>query len=267
MSSAKNIYLLATIGVERDLDLLPHFIEHYKNLGVLNFEIILSSFDADSDNIKKAVTLLASHSITAREIWITTNWTTGKSDSKLNSIVQSLPEDSWIIRADSDEFHGFPCKVDNFVTTLEQEQCNVVAGSMVDHVAKNWKLAPLQADISIFQQFPVETQVRIGCRKKVLLHKKNIAVTGGHHTVNKTGCTGCEIKIYEKKFPVHHFKWFEGVDKKYTDPNIIAHHAFTKEYDLNYRFIQKNFYFPGNLKNRIRDFFSGYIKRLFSQLK
>ena len=67
---ANKIYLRTCIGVEYDLPLIAHFIEHYKSLGVDEFYITLSSPTKDHENLELAKSLLQKYKIKPFTIWI-----------------------------------------------------------------------------------------------------------------------------------------------------------------------------------------------------
>ena len=233
------LHLRCTIGVERDLPLVPHFVEYYRRLGVESYLFVLHTRDAASPNLARAGDLLRGCGIEPATIWITPNWNTGANAEKHRQVVQHLSETAWVMSADIDEFHEYPKPLPAFLEELSGEGYELVRGRLVQRVSRTFRLAPLRPDTDLFVQCPVEADFGIGNPGKVMLHRKHITTTPGHHHFDEP--TNRPVRIYPHILKVAHFKWFEGVGKKYTDASLMAHHSETWEFAAYDRFIQRNF--------------------------
>jgi len=248
--------------VQRDLFLLPPFLDHYLKLGVSDFRIILHSPVPDSAQLDTAKELLAAHGLRPAAIWITDKWNTGENAARHRDLVADLQDDAWVLSADADEFHVYPAVLPDFVRALEQQQVSVVQGRLVDFVAKDWRLHPPRPGISLFEQCPVRADPFFrfpGNPGKVMLHRKHVLTAPGHH--NYVGDSDREIVEFPELLTVAHFKWFAAVTEKYTDPEKIAHHSDAWMYDVYHQQINRNFVGWGRLVNLLLHTSSGKLCR------
>ena len=247
------IFLRSTFGVHRDLLLVPHFIRHYINLGVQNFLFVLHAQSLNCRQLEEAMEILHEFDIEPAEIWITENWNTGENMHKHRALTAELPQEAWILSSDIDEFHQYPSPLFEFVDQLSEANQNAVRGRLVERVAKDFRLHRLKSDMDIHLQFPCEVSFGIGNPGKIMLHRNYLRTTPGHHAVDS------DSEQYTNYFPqvlkVAHFKWFEGVEKKYTHRNFIAHHSETWEYSAYDACIRKNFFGWGRRLNVLRNSF------------
>jgi hypothetical protein len=86
----------------------------------------------------------------------------------------------------------------------------------------------------------LEAEFKIGNPGKVMLHRKSITTTPGHHHFEEPHSGA--VRVYPQLLKVAHFKWFEGVGQKYVDPALMAHHSDTWAFAAYDQFIQKNFF-------------------------
>lgn len=246
------VTLRCTFGVQRDLFLLPPFLDHYLKLGVSDFRIILHSPVPDSAQLDTAKELLAAHGLRPAGIWITDKWNTGENAARHRDLVADLQDDAWVLSADADEFHISPAVLPDIVRALEQQQVSVVQGRLVDFVAQDWRLHPPRPGISLFEQCPVRANPFFrfpGNPGKVMLHRKHVLTAPGHH--NYVRDSDREIVEFPELLTVAHFKWFAAVTEKYTDTQKIAHHSNSWEYAVYLANIDRNFHGYGRFINRI----------------
>lgn len=258
------VTLRCTFGVQRDLFLLPPFLDHYQKLGVSDFRIILHSPVPKSAELEEAGNLLSARGLTPASIWITDSWNTGENASRHRDAVADLPDDAWVLSADADEFQIYPQLLPEFIRTIEQKGVNVVQGRLVDFVARDWRLHPPSPGVSPFEQCPVRADPFFrfpGNPGKVMLHRRHVLTAPGHHSY----LTGNDRRIVE--FPelltVAHFKWFAAVTDKYTDSSKIAHHSNSWEYAIYLSQINRNFHGFGRLINIILHTTSGSACRQY----
>jgi hypothetical protein len=236
------ICVRSTVGVERDLALLPHFIEHYRRLGVSEFRLILHTRDAQSESLREALSLLQSLDLEPADVWVTQSWNTGANAERHRAIVADLPSDAWIVSTDIDEFHCYPVSLPEFTEQLGRDGYEVVRGRLTDRVSRQFRIVPLIRNVNLLDQFSIEADFWIrnpGDPGKIMLHRKSVLTTPGHHDYERID--GREIQVFPDVLKVLHFKWFDGVEGKYTDPALIAHHSNSWEYALYRNNLDRNF--------------------------
>ena len=244
------IYVRSTVGVERDLNLVRHFVQHYRDLGVSNFRLILHAREEGSIKLQEAIVLLRELGLSPAAIWITKDWDTGSNAGYHRRVVEDLPSDAWIVSTDIDEFHFYPTALPEFTRTLARDGVEVVRGRLIDRVTREFRITPLREDVSLMSQFPVEADFWIsnpGNPGKIMLHRNYILTTPGHDSFQAE--VSRELIVYPVVLKVAHFKWFKGVEEKYTDPALIAHHSDTWVYPLYQRLIRQNFTGVGRIAN------------------
>jgi hypothetical protein len=244
------VTLRCTFGVQRDLFLLPPFLDHYLKLGVSDFRIILHSPVARSAELEAAKDLLAMRGLTPASIWITDSWNTGENAARHRDAVADLSDDTWILSADADEFHIYPQLLPEFIRTIEQQGVSVVQGRLVDFVARDWRLHRPMPEVSLFEQCPVRADPFFrfpGNPGKVMLHRNYVQTAPGHHNYLMGGDR--EIVEFNEILTVAHFKWFASVTEKYTDPTKIAHHSDSWMYAIYHQQINRNFVGWGRILN------------------
>jgi hypothetical protein len=241
------LYLRSTIGVDRDLPLVPHFLEHYRNLGVERFLLILHARSADSIGLSNAKMTLERAGIEPAEIWITDSWNTGDNASHHRKVVSGLSPESWILSADIDEFHVYPETLPTFIKSISSEGYNCVKGHLVQRVSRDFRLRDLDPTQALGEQFPIETDFRIGNPGKIMLHRHYLLTAPGHHAIDES--MAAEARTYPYELKVMHFKWYAGVDQKYTNPALMAHHSETWEFAAYDEKIRRNFHGWGRRLN------------------
>lgn len=243
------VTLRCTFGVQRDLFLLPFFIDHYQRLGVSDFRLILHSPVAGSNQLDEAIDILSKRGLSPAGIWITDSWSTGENCIRHQEIVADLSEQAWILSADADEFHIYPLPLPEFTKTIERLGVSVVQGRLVDFVSSDWRLHQPVPEVSLFQQCPIPANPFFrfpGNPGKVMLHRRHVLTAPGHHNYLASPVGVVE---FPEILTVAHFKWFAAVTEKYTDVTKIAHHSDSWMYSIYHQQINKNFVGWGRLLN------------------
>ena len=219
-----NIKLITFCGVDYDLPLLPHFIQHYYALGIDDIAITLQSSDNQA-NIKQATHICKSFGIDPYDIWIG-EYTSQKMHDRRLEAAQRLNPD-WIIHADIDEFHEWPDKPENILASTE---CNAVQGVFVDRVSEDGRISLVDPEANIQNQFPICGNLMKEWFHgmwspptglvKMMAYRPNIGISrGGHVATGKSAkyilgsdlSSFSDIHTTERKkntpYKVHHFKW------------------------------------------------------------
>jgi hypothetical protein len=211
-SKMDNVYLVSCIGVMFDLDILPHFIKHYKKMGVKNFHFILHNDEESNDNLIKAQKILESFNIKEIDIWNGHFWCSDK-ERWMQYVKDKLDSKAWILTADLDEFHEYPYQLEEFIKILDDGNFNCYNGNLVNHFPFMNSLAKLHLDSDIWSLYPKIMSKkkhayffpeRSDC-PKVLLCKNYLRVRNGHHRIVSEHKK--LQRSYGNKGIVNHFKW------------------------------------------------------------
>ena len=154
----RKIFLTSVLGLDFDLPLLKHFLEHYISLGIKpeNFLLVLNCFK-NINNLKEAAKILKDYGIKPRDIW-TSEYESVEKWNRINRLLeQNVNENDWVIHPDFDEFHVYPKDLNSIVGDFEKDGINAVQGVLIDRVADDGKIIEVQDDQTVWEQFPVKT--------------------------------------------------------------------------------------------------------------
>jgi len=150
------VRLITCIGVDHDLALLPHFVDHYRALGIAPRDMIaiLNTPDPDSPQLREARDYCAGTGLQYKE-WIAP-YTSGTMWEKRREVQNSACDaHDWVVSADVDEFHLYPEPLPDFLDRCERLGVNVVQGVFVDRLQRAGKLTPVEPGGSVSEQFPL----------------------------------------------------------------------------------------------------------------
>lgn len=156
----QNVRLITCVGVEHDLPLLPHFIDHYAALGIPppNMSVILNANDPQSAKLGEAVALASRKSVET-DIWLApyTSETMWEKRRKLQK--SFMPPRQWLVSADVDEFQEYPEDLGSFLDRCERLGVDTVQGVFIDRLHPEGRLAAIAPDRPLMEQFPVQADV------------------------------------------------------------------------------------------------------------
>ena len=261
MFSTSQIILRSTIGVEMDYVLVASFVEHYRKLGVIDFRFVVHSLSSSSPKLDLVLATLRDLGIQPIKIWITENWNTGDNSMMHREVIKDCPDHAWVISADIDEFQEYPMALPEFIEKLESGKFDLVKGRLTERIARGFSLPNLDTSKTLFEQFPLQVRFGIGNPGKIMLHRKFVLTTPGHHGFEDAQGL---YNVSPQVLKVMHFKWFGDVRRKYTDPRVMAHHSLSWEFSAYDRYIASNFYGWRRQRNRLR--YSPIVSRLASLL-
>ena len=229
------IKLLSCVGVDLELGLLPHFLDHYLALGIpaRNVHVILNSHEAGSPNLDAADRLLSRRGAPEARRWIAAYTSDAMWAERRALQAEVAGPGDWVVNADVDELHEYPAPLDEVVGHLEATRRNCVQGVFVDRLAPDGSLAEVLPDEPLARQFPVRAEVSlsvIGIGEnhgvsgtiKLMLHSHDVLPRRGGHTPFAAGAparypTGNQLGLFpgasdpswRARFPfrVHHYKW------------------------------------------------------------
>ncbi|WP_031549615.1 glycosyltransferase family 2 protein [Parvularcula oceani] len=226
--------LLSCVGVDLELALLPHFLEHYLSLGIdpAKIALIFNTADAASPALEEADRMLAERGIAPARRWIAP-YTSEAMWAQRRALQAELAEPGdWIVNADVDEMHVYPAPLPEIVAELEAEGLNCVQGVMIDRLAPGGALAAVEADRPLAEQFPVRADVALSIigtgenhgvagTTKLMLHSHDVLPKRGGHTVHNPAAeryaAGTRLSVFpgasdpawraDFPFQVDHYKW------------------------------------------------------------
>jgi hypothetical protein len=209
------IGLITTLDVRRIM-LIPHFVGHYRRMGVDRFHISLNVHPDMENNLSKvavdtANTVLRLMGLKMESVLLE------KFDAATlrlhHNDIQLKYKHKYkaIVWADFDEFHEFPQPLSEIVDLMYFKDISVIGGKFVDRVSRSGQLQPVLDGIPIWSQFPIgcnfSLKVLKASDKKVILTHPNVKLTPGNH-----GVYGTEfVNWWPQRLPVHHFKWDSSI--------------------------------------------------------
>jgi len=198
--------------IENRIEILPTFIDYYKNKGIDRFVFGLwrGKKNQHWDNIDKI--LENSNVDYVLEESFDFDVYCGIQDSYYQNFVREkhIDPDEWYVICDLDEFQeiGEYNSYDSLLVDLKKENCSHVSGWLVDRVTKDGSI-PDKLTENIFEQFPIchritELICQATCQKSIMQLGKYTIESGHHHCLNGS-------IPFSKKFIVYHFKWFGNI--------------------------------------------------------
>ncbi len=233
--NARTLRLVTCIGVEHDLDLLPHFVDHYSDLGLAPSDMvaILNTPDESSTRLSEARAFCKAAGITAVE-WIAP-YTSDTMWQKRREVQTRLCGDAdWIISADIDEFHEYPEPLDAFLDHCEAQGVNAVQGVFVDRLARDGTLAPVATQPPIAEQFPLVADAmgvvgregqhhnRHGTVKLMAIRPHILPARGGH------GPLADPSLRYLYRSALGDFKAIDRPEYRFDVPTRVNHYHWTE---------------------------------------
>ncbi len=246
------IRLIACIGVDAELALLPHFVAHYLGLGIApeRMHVLLNSADAGSSALARATTLLAERGVTHAVPWIAPYTSDAMWARRRELQLEVAGPDDWVVSADADELHEYPDALERVLEHCERRGIDVVQGVFVDRLAAGGELAEVRATPALAEQFPLRADAigslggsgrhhdRYGTVKLMAMRAHVLPSRGGHHPANASRAPrflqGAPLgsfamlddpaRRFDWPFRVHHYKWtaslVPGLQKRLATPGV-----------------------------------------------
>ncbi len=190
--TARAPLLITCLGVEHDLPLLPHFLQHYLRLGILagDIHIILNARDGTFPGMDTAREILARHNVHNTIKWIAPYTSDAMWEKRRQVQSQVAGQTNWLLSADIDEMHEYPEPLPTFLARCERLGVDAVQGPLIDRLAPEGRLAPVAADTPLAAQYPIEAAVmerlggesydRRGTVKLMAMRGSILPSRGGH---------------------------------------------------------------------------------------
>ncbi|MGB3722926.1 MAG: hypothetical protein WA979_08930 [Pacificimonas sp.] len=231
----RDVHLISCVGVAHDLPLLPHFLKHYLDLGVLpeNIHLIINAAEPTHSGLSAAEEIAAGHGLRPPRRWIAAYTSNGMWAERRKTQADVTRVEDWVVSADVDELHEYPAPLPEIRSYMEKGGFNCAQGVFIDRLAADGALAPVASDPSLFAQYPVKADVACTVRQgedgaywhgtvKLMLYRATLSPRlGGHRAETEDaevrsiyganlssfrGMTRAPIR-FGVPFRVHHFKW------------------------------------------------------------
>jgi hypothetical protein len=236
---AIRIHLITCIGVDHGIDLIPHFLRHYLDLGIRpeEFRVVLHSREPRSSDLSRATAWLSEVGIEPSEVWVAPYTSTAMWEKRRDVQAQIVSEDDWVVSADVDEFHEYPEELRTLLRGCQARGIDALQGPFIDRVATNGELARIEPAVPLWDQFPLETDATWAIGRAGRYHGKQGTVKlmafrgylrparGGHYLLSGDRRPRYYFGINLGHLPnihrpevrfflplrVHHFKWTAGM--------------------------------------------------------
>lgn len=201
------IHLATVIGGY--IKVLPHMLKHYRELGIdsifVNVHLtrpddpILDEVQAVVDDVGCGI-----HSASVYEY-------TPQRNTEIFQNLRDQYSNDWFILADQDELQVYGDDIFELVQYCERNGYDYVEGCLLDRVARDGALTPVDAQTPLEDQFPLGGFIGwplLGAYpRKVVLSKGHLKLTWGQHLSEG----GHNVPIDDQLVQVHHFKWVDGL--------------------------------------------------------
>jgi hypothetical protein len=197
-------------SIYRNIDLLPHFIKHYRSLGINTF--IFGVWEGKSNPLWDDLQKYQENGILFEQTG--SGIFSGIKDAKSHNHLRwkYVKKGEWYVIADLDEFHQLEDfrHFQELAKHCEEKGANYVRSQFEDRLTTDGSLpTAIDSQLDIFEQFPVSFPVTLklvkGETNKIIMARKEVKVGAGHHFVKSFP------NFVKKSFPfVKDFHFTEG---------------------------------------------------------
>ena len=234
-NGAARVRLLSCVGVELELALLGHFLDHYLDLGIApdRVHLLLNARDAGSGAFDAADAICAARGVAAGARWIAPYTSDAMWTRRRALQARVAGPGDWIVNADVDELHRYPAPLEEVVAYLEAGRFGAVQGVMIDRLSADGTLTAPAPAPSLAEQYPVAADVSLSVigtgvahgldgTIKLMMHRHDVLPNrGGHTAIGSERRTryaagarlavfpGAADPVWRFGFPfrVDHYKW------------------------------------------------------------
>ena len=190
---------VASIMGGPDIGLLPHWLAHYRALGLDRFVVAVN----DPERATEYDRCLMDNGIIPvchfDDLYF-------KDEIGAIDYVNTAITSEWILHADMDEFFLFDRPLEQLLNDCEIHRYRVVRGRFIDHICADGELAAVKDEPSLWRQFPImhhtTEHVRQGLTTKSMLRHRSRSPTSGNH-IPGNDMPSCHPDWQE----IHHFRW------------------------------------------------------------
>jgi len=230
----RTLRLVTCIGVDHDLALLPHFVDHYQALGITGAGMIalLNTPEPENPRLAEAQRICTDAGVVWQN-WIAPYTSDAMWRKRREIQAKFCSSEDWVISADVDEFHQFPERLPIFLDRCEALGANVVQGVFVDRIDAGGRLRSIGSSPSLAEQFPLVADAmglvgrsgrhhnRFGTVKLMAIRGGILPERGGHDVL-----PGQDAK-YLYRAPLGQFARIEEPDFRFAVPTRVNHYRWT----------------------------------------
>ena len=220
-----SINITVICSVHTNIELLPHFLDHYKKFGVTNF--VLGIWNGANNPVWDQIAQYNDPTIRLCKSY--DEPLSGAPEAAFaNRIREELSPNDWYIPADLDEFHVVPGydNVHDLIHDMDLFNTDFLRGTLVDRTTHDGSI-PLHITPTptIWEQFPNQTNITKSllwaCDEKISLARQSVKILEGHHWTEyfkwtehcRDGYSWLNYQ-FKKSSLTHHFKWFGNLLEK-----------------------------------------------------
>jgi hypothetical protein len=202
-----NIHLVTVVGSH--IDLLPHMLHHYRELGVDSL-IVNVHLEKYGDPLYEAVLEVTRAYDAEIGCVFAGKWLQSVNPFLYAQSRDKRPKD-WFIMADLDEFQVYPRPLRQFLGEMENAGYDYVEGCVIDRISRDGSFPEIKQEVPLWEQFPLAGMITyplLGANIQKVVAAKGLVKLGlgQHFARNGIGCPR------EREYiPVHHFKWFKDL--------------------------------------------------------
>jgi hypothetical protein len=196
--------MILFVNIFDNADLWPHFVRHYRALGVTHF--CVGIYRMAENPVTEKITPIDDCSV--ERFSFLDGWTyNGPEDSEAQDRMRQklVNASDWYAVADLDEFAVCPMnitgKFKEEIAISDSRGEQVICGGVFDRTTADGSL-PAHLEDNIWRQFPMTLELTKrfvrGNASKVVLARGDVPISSGHHVVGQIGRWGCIV---------YHFKW------------------------------------------------------------
>jgi len=244
----QKLNLVTVVG--HNITMLPHMLEHYKNIVDEIYVVVYRQHENDGilDEIKSLG--ITPHKVVTEEKF---NWE--RVTQLYNEIKRTKPNEWWVV-SDDDEFHIYPKPIREMISECEENGWEFITGGFLDRIGENGEFPLVTNETNIWKEFPLAGYFRYpmsgACPNKVCVMKGSVDVTNGQHyaIIDETHVWGTKGVSHPLRYPigrgdgfiqVHHFKWDSTVLERLKEVSETEkNYSFWEEYRRMYKGIQIN---------------------------
>jgi Glycosyl transferase family 2 len=212
------VWCQITFSAEYDLELMPHSIQHYLDVGIDPNYMLITLHHTDPEAIEElqsAVDVVHSFGIPQVQTW-NGNFTSQKNCDmrQRHRALVGVRDCDWVLKFDADELLRVPSNdVVAFLQVLGQQNFDSVFGIWVDRIADQGRIPNITTEPSLEEQFP------LGCRFSETGNAKTTKVVAfrGYLKEKRAGhslAKNSETCRYPPILMIDHYKWSWPVFRK-----------------------------------------------------
>ena len=212
--AATEIFLAGTLDA-RDVDLLPHWLEHYARQGVNK---ILLSYPKD-EQVQKAIDACRGKITLEAYPWASAEELGTAQDEVHRTMLRraGARPATWVVHANVGEFLLFPGPVDGMASAMNARLIDGTFGTVIDHVAADGMTPPLFAAPSIWEQFSIGCRlfsgIGAGIGQRLMMARFSVRAEHGHQSAVGVPTEPARIGSPEQ-YEIHDFRWHSDCASK-----------------------------------------------------